>query len=451
MNAGIGVYQQQTRSCPSDDRWASFALGDLSARDQEEMIDHLTHCDACQVRLERANGQRDMAEELAQLMTSGKPADPDRPLADGERFGPFRICGAPIGHGGFGTVYKAEDWTNQGRIVALKILSNSPRGMDTAPAGFAIVQQSPKTMELDHPHIIRTYDVSSIDGRSYIVTEFCAGHSLGEWLKAKPRPMPPAQASGLVEQIASAVDYMHSKGIVHCDIKPSNILLEPAYRNGSGVPGFPFIAKLTDFGLARTIREERRGNDKTVIAGTPEYMAPEQIAGEPLGVGVDVFALGVLLYELLTGVTPFKGRTRAETLDRIRNDTRFSSPGMPAELELICHRCLEKKPAHRYDSARAVANNLRRYLDHKKPFVLIMDLDRYRTSRRKTTLLEDLAARWSSSRAAYCSRLLGGVLKRLWERLRGLSSRPCLPRLESSSMFSMDITSDVFSLSSCGF
>jgi eukaryotic-like serine/threonine-protein kinase len=219
--------------------------------------------------------------------------------------------------------------------------------------------------QLQHPNIVAIHDVDEKDGRVFIVLEYVEGRSLDQKLRGEG-PLAPNEAARLVADLASATHHAHESGIVHRDLKPSNILLD---RNGT--------PKITDFGLAKLMldRDIAQGDisltEAGQIVGTPAYMSPEQARGETdrIGPATDIFSLGAILYELLTGQAPFRGESVAQTLanliERIPASLREVRPGIPRQLEAICMKCLEKLPERRYASAADLAGDLEGFLAGK--------------------------------------------------------------------------------------
>jgi eukaryotic-like serine/threonine-protein kinase len=257
-----------------------------------------------------------------------------------------------LGRGGMGVVSKARD-VRLGRLVALKTIYETQRAAPEALERFRFEAQA--VARLDHPNIVQIHEVGEHRGRPYVVLEYIAGGSLAERLKENP--LAPRQAAELVETLALAVDAVHRAGIIHRDLKPSNILM-----TADGTP------KVSDFGLAKLLDEDSARTASGELLGSPCYMAPEQAAGhaKQVGRGTDVYALGVILFEALTGRPPFLGQTRQETLNLILSTDpvppRRLRPDVPRDLDAICLKCLEKDPRHRYATAADLGTDLRRYL-----------------------------------------------------------------------------------------
>ena len=235
-----------------------------------------------------------------------------------------------------GVVYKARHLKLQ-RLVALKMilpgrdLSEGDRDQER------FLSEARAVAQFQHPHLVQIYEIGEHDGQPYFSLELLEGGNLSRKLAGTPQPA--AAAAALVETLARAVDYAHQKGIVHRDLKPSNILL-----TADGTP------KIADFGLAKQLDQDTNLTDAGGILGTPSYMAPEQAWGESDAVGpaADIYALGVILYEMLTGRPPFKAANKWQTVELVRLQEpvppRRLVPQVPRDLELICLRCLEKEP-----------------------------------------------------------------------------------------------------------
>jgi WD40 repeat protein len=213
---------------------------------------------------------------------------------------------------------------------------------------------------LDHPNIVPIYEVGECDGQPFFSMKFVAGGSLAQRISKSDSEIPNREAAELIAKLAHAVHYAHQRGILHRDIKPGNVLLE--------APADPL---LTDFGLAKLVEKDSTLTRTMAMLGTPSYMSPEQARGEArqLTTAVDVYGLGAVLYELLTGQQPFAGGTTMETVRQVleKEPRRPSTlkPGTDRDLETICFKCLEKDPSRRYGSAEALANDLERWGRHE--------------------------------------------------------------------------------------
>ncbi|MGD9647940.1 MAG: protein kinase [Pirellulales bacterium] len=262
---------------------------------------------------------------------------------------------AVLGRGGMGIVYKARHLKLH-RDVALKSLRTGPYASRQECLRF--VREAESVAALQHPNIVQVYDIGEVDGHPYFTMELVDGGSLAERLAGTAQPA--REAAELLSILARAVQVAHASGIVHRDLKPANILLADA-----GMP------KISDFGLARRLDQESGLTMTGARLGTPSYMAPEQMVGHSAAVGpaVDVFALGAILYEMLTGRPPFRGETISETERRLASEEpeRPSqlNPKVPRDLETICLKCLEKEPRNRYASAGALAADIERFLRHE--------------------------------------------------------------------------------------
>jgi WD40 repeat protein/tRNA A-37 threonylcarbamoyl transferase component Bud32 len=297
---------------------------------------------------------RPAARRLAPASHAG-PTLPVRPspsasIAAGPQVPGYAIE-AELGRGGMGVVYKARHLTLD-RTVALKMMI---AGAHTDQAGRTRFRAEATVIaRLNHPNVVQIHEVGEHGGIPYLALEFCDGGSLEE--KLDGTPLPPRDAARLVATLARGVSAAHEKGVVHRDLKPANVLL-----TADGTP------KLTDFGLAKNIDSDARTASGTVV-GTPSYMAPEQAAAERHKVGPtsDVYALGAILYECLTGRPPFKGPMPLDTLLQVIHEEPVAptslQPNLPRDLETVCLKCLQKEPAKRYGSALALADDLERWL-----------------------------------------------------------------------------------------
>jgi WD40 repeat protein/tRNA A-37 threonylcarbamoyl transferase component Bud32 len=258
-----------------------------------------------------------------------------------------------LGRGGMGVVYKARQ-LSLNRIVALKMILAAEHAGAEGLMRFRLEAEA--VAQLQHPNIVQVYEIGEQDGRPFFSLEFVDGDTLDHKLTAGPQP--PRQSAQLVEALARAVHHAHEHGIVHRDLKPANVLLT---RDG--------IPKITDFGLAKRLDSVHGQTQTGDIMGTPNYMAPEQAAGriKEIGPPTDVYALGAILYDLLTGRPPFQAASLLETLEQVRTQDPLPPSRLqlkvPRDLETICLKCLEKEPRKRYASARALADDLRRFLN----------------------------------------------------------------------------------------
>ncbi|MCA9262518.1 MAG: serine/threonine protein kinase, partial [Planctomycetales bacterium] len=262
-----------------------------------------------------------------------------------------------LGQGGFGLVYLAHD-PDLGRDVALKIpvaeslVSPSMRQRFLREAQAAAI--------LNHPSIAAVYEAGRIGPICFIASEFVDGMTLSEWIAEHRQPWHPREAAHLIDTLAQAVQHAHSRGVLHRDIKPGNILVSPDVSHSNSVQ-----AKLTDFGLAKILDAVPLAQTQThALLGTPAYMSPEQASGNTRDVGVaaDIHGLGVILYQLLTLKSPFERETYMQTLEAVRScdpvAPRHLEKDIPRDLESICVKCLQKSPADRYSTASELAADL---------------------------------------------------------------------------------------------
>jgi WD40 repeat protein len=281
-----------------------------------------------------------------------------------------------LGRGGMGVVYKAHQ-KSLNRPVALKMILSGEHAGPTERERFR--REAESVAALQHPNIVQIFEVGEANGHPYLVLEFVEGGSLAERLSGDPWPA--RDAAELVELLARAVHYAHEHGIVHRDLKPGNVLLSGDRGQGTGdskAPSSPGVSavscllspKITDFGLAKRLdgSDADKATKTGAVVGTPGYIAPEQASGKGSEVGTpaDVYALGAILYECLTGRPPFRGETPLDTVLQVMHDDpvppkRLRS-SVPRDLETICLKCLTKSPAKRYESAAALADDLRRFL-----------------------------------------------------------------------------------------
>lgn len=305
-----------------------------------------------------------------------------------------------LGRGGMGIVYRARHRKLK-RLVALKMVLS---GAHASPEHLARFRTEAEAVaRLQHPNIVQIYEVGEHEGQPWFSLEFVEGGTLAQYLARSPQA--PRLAAQVIETLARAVHYAHQHGIVHRDLKPANVLLQiPEARapkaehrgehtgslslektvvgntpSEAGMPRQPaavpepvlltadLCPKITDFGLAKQLEDDSLQTQSGAILGTPSYMAPEQAGGQShaVGPGADIYALGAMLYEMLTGRPPFKATTIMETVNLVLKEEpvppRRLQPRVPADLDTICLKCLHKDPLKRYLSGEALAEDLRRF------------------------------------------------------------------------------------------
>ena len=309
------------------------------------------------------------------------PGPPDLPKVPG-----YEID-AVLGRGGMGIVFRAQH-TRLGRAVALKMMLAGALAGPREKARFQ--REAEAAAGLRHPNVVQIYDVGDAGGQQYFTMEFVDGGSLAQ--KLAGAPMPARQAAELVVTLAGAVQAAHERGIVHRDLKPSNVLL--------ALDGTP---KISDFGLAHRQEDGPSLTQTGVALGTPSYMAPEQAGGrmDAVGPATDIYALGAILYELLTGRPPFRAASAAETVQQVIGQepappSRLNDQ-VPRDQETICLKCLEKEPSRRYGTATELAGDLLRFLQGE-PILA-----------RRAGLIERLV-KWTRRNRLLAASLVGGML-----------------------------------------
>jgi WD40 repeat protein/serine/threonine protein kinase len=394
--------------CPQRQELERFLAGELEIAAGNALTLHVEDCAACQSLLEELASaspppshsglfcdpsERDLepTEEFLNHLSrslphasglyppSGLPAKPaSRGLQSATEEIPtlavvpgYEILGE-LSRGGMGVVYKARQ-VALNRLVALKMIL---AGAHASAADRARLRAEAEAVaRLQHPNIIKIYDIGEHEGRSYFSMELIDGPTLAQACQGQPQP--PSIAAPLVETVARAIHCAHQQGILHRDLKPSNVLLakeedgrqpsESRFADASSrLPLTGFTPKIIDFGLVRRL-DDIRLTQQGMLVGTPNYMAPEQAAGgrREISSAIDVYALGAILFELLTGRPPFTGETAVDILLQVQNNDPISvtrlHPGIPLDLATVTMKCLEKDPRRRYASAAALAEDLARF------------------------------------------------------------------------------------------
>ncbi len=391
--------------CPSVEQLCALLGDELDDQDAAAVEAHVTLCPHCQQSLAQ------LAEAAVATVDLSRPALPAavEPREDEHFFRKLQATppwnasqpapvAAPrlpelpgyevlseLGHGGMGVVYQARA-VRLNRLVAIKMIHAGTRARPQDRLRFQIEAEAVATLQ--HPHIVQIHEVGESDGCPYLVLEYVAGGSLSQRTRAEPLTF--RAAAELVRTLALAVEYAHRHGIIHRDLKPANVLL-----TADGQP------KITDFGLAKRLGTDGGQTATGEVFGTPSYMAPEQARGDKqrVGTAADVYALGAILYDLLTGRPPFQADTPLATMLLVANEEpkRPSQLGvkLPRDLETICLKCLEKEPQRRYGGAAALAEDLRRFLADEP-------------IRARPTSLWERGAKWARRRPALAA--LVGVL-----------------------------------------
>ena len=356
---------------PTAEQLREFALGRVSVTEAERLGGHVEKCPICCARLTQVEAEADpLAQWLHEaggqtpLPEHGVAVAPTLPGQHGATAAPPSLLGryeilGELGRGGMGVVYKARD-TQLKRLVAIKMIHQGALDGDTLARFHA---EGLAVARLRHPHIVQLLEVGEERGSPYHVLEFLDGGSLAEHCRGRPQEI--MYAARLVQTLAEAVEHAHAQGVIHRDLKPANVLLTAAG-----------VAKVADFGLVKFDRAVTGGGslppsqtEPGLIVGTPHYMSPEQARGVPgtIGPSTDIYALGTILYHLLTGHAPFADIPHpVEVLQTLQEreppQPHRHRPDLPRDLDVICMKCLALEPYRRYTSAGELATELGRFL-----------------------------------------------------------------------------------------
>ena len=357
--------------CPNDNLLIEVLQGTISSSDLQDLEPHLSHCKACQSRMETLSAQTETIKTVLNLDHETSHPQWETRIADRiaaaiaenslKRTAKTEFLPAVegyqiesiIAHGGMGIVYLAHQ-INADRKVALKMMLYGQQADVEEVQRFQIEAQA--AAKLTHQYIVPVFDVGVSEGQHYFSMGYISGTSLKELLQNGP--LPEREAAEMIRKISAAIAYAHEEGIVHRDLKPGNILVDHH--------GDPHV---TDFGLAKQVNRDDQLTKTGQVIGTPSFMSPEQARGQVYEIGPlsDVYSIGALLYATLTGRPPFQSDNAVKTIMQVIEDPpvspRVLNPEVSRDLETICLKCLEKNSASRYQSAEELKLELKRYLD----------------------------------------------------------------------------------------
>jgi WD40 repeat protein len=395
---------------PGDEALRALSLGQLTAAELAHVSAHLGDCPACCRRIDQLITDDHLLGRLKQVAASNEEVlvgpvqrrRAVRALRNSEegrsatrrldsqiepvirpvpkRIGDYDVL-AEVGRGGMGVVYKARH-RGLHRLAAVKMVLAGEFASPAQELRFRL--EAELGARVLHPNIVQVYEIGSYEGRPFLALEWVEGGSLANRLDGNP--WPPGEAASMIETLARAINLAHDEGVIHRDLKPANIMLAgfalrgvpnedaTSTQNGTVQTRVPIalVPKITDFGLAQTIEGGPTMTQSGFLVGTPGYMAPEQASGKRARVGpaTDIYALGAMLYQLLTGQLPFAGNSTLELLRAVASDEptrpRRLRPSLPRDLEAITLHCLEKEPGRRYASALALAEDLRCFQERKQ-------------------------------------------------------------------------------------